>query len=642
MPHRKTIAGAILVCLSVLVALPIFWALVPGMPQASWNPGGTLTAAWARVLEWTIVLVAAALILHQLRRVTEARRAHTRLSDVEAFFQQRPEVTVILDSEGRITRSNAAFRKMVGLDEDDLIGRRFDEIKALDGVTDYGFWDDARQVADSGKTWSAQTWGQREDGSLFPEQIVVRALSGSDGAPVGYTFAAFDVSELVMTKKELERSALQDPLTGLFNRRYLEAEAEQAIERCRGSGRKLGLLLLDLDEFKSLNDRCGHQFGDEVLTHVAETLRSIVPLGDVISRLGGDEFVVVAEDVDGPEDVHDLAEEIRGALSLPFAIQDETLRLSVSVGASLFPEDGDDFEALLGRADTAMYQCKQLGRNRVSLFAAARAALNRPSAAEAHAADLDDAVTEDCFLPYFQPIVDLATRSVIGAEALCRWQHPRHGLLPPAAFISTAEGNGLIRDIDRAIIRKVCAQMAEWQERGRGSLPISINVSAATMAEPGFVRFLSDCCDEFCVAPQDLVVELTESMLLLADDPGRRSLKRMRDLGVEVALDDFGTGFSTLSLLKDLPVTRLKIDRSFVVHIDHNRRDREIVSSIVSLGHALGTDVVAEGVETESQARVIAGIGDMIAQGYLFGKPMPATELASCATWNCANVATRA
>ena len=445
-----------------------------------------------------------------------------------------------------------------------------------------------------------------------------------------------------MTKKELERSALQDPLTGLFNRRYLEAESEQAIERCREAGHRLGLLLLDLDDFKSLNDRCGHLFGDEVLVHVAETLRGIVPLGDIIARLGGDEFVVVAEDVSGADAVRDLAEEIRAALSLPFAIQDETLRLSVSVGASLFPDDGDRFDALLGRADMAMYQSKQLGRNRVSLFAAARAALARPTPAEAHAADLGEAVEDDCFVPYFQPLVDLDTREVIGAEALCRWQHPRHGLLPPAAFISTAEGNGLIRDIDRAIIRKVCAQMAEWRERSRGSLPISLNVSAATMTEPGFVRFLSDCCQEFNVAPQELVVELTESMLLLADDPGRRSLKRIRELGVEVALDDFGTGFSTLSLLKDLPVTRLKIDRSFVVHIDNNRRDREIVSSIVSLGHALGADVVVEGVETESQAEAIAGIGDMIGQGYLFGKPMPAAELAACATWNCDYVATRA
>ncbi|WP_428925675.1 putative bifunctional diguanylate cyclase/phosphodiesterase [Marinibacterium sp. SX1] len=641
MQQGKPMSGPALLRLSLIAILPVLWSLIAG-PAATATP-------WIRALEWGAVLVVGLILLRWVFTGQPAGAglrlpglAGLRRSEVESFFQQRPEVTVILDPQGRILRCNTAFRALVDLPEDQLTGRRFDEIGALQGVAEYDFWEDARHSADRGKAWSQQTWGQRADGSLFPEQIMVRALRDAAGAVTGYTFAAFDVSDLVMTKKELERSALQDPLTGLFNRRYLEAEAEQAIERCRGAGQNLGLLLLDLDDFKSLNDRRGHQFGDEVLTHVAETLRGIVPLGDIISRLGGDEFVVVAEDVAGPDAVHALAEEIRGALSLPFAIQDETLRLSVSVGASLFPEDGLHFEELLGRADAAMYQSKQLGRNRVSLFAAARAALERPSTAEFHAEDLDDAVGDDCFVPYYQPIVDLATREMIGAEALCRWQHPRHGLLRPAAFISTAETNGMIREIDRAIIRKVCAQMADWNERARGRLPISVNVSAATLTEPGFVRFLSDCCEEFGVSTGDLVIELTESMLLLADDPGRRSLARLRELGLQIALDDFGTGFSTLSLLKDLPVTRLKIDRSFVAHIDTNRRDREIVSSIVSLGHALGTDVVVEGVETESQAEMIAGIGDTIAQGYLFGKPMPAAELAACANWNCDGMASRA
>lgn len=630
MEQRNPFAGGALLRLSAIAIVPVIWALMADPASAS--------APWIRMLGWGVVLCMAGLSVHHIWiRTPHTGSGHPRGSgsDVETFFQQRPEVTVILDVEGRIVRPNAAFRRMTGRSEAQLVGLRLDEIDTSDELTDFGFWEEARSAVDRGKTWSRQTWGHREDGSLFPEQTVVRALRDPDDTVVGYTFLAFDVSELVMTKKELERSALQDPLTGLFNRRYLEAEAELAVERCREQGRKLGLLLLDLDDFKQLNDRRGHQFGDEVLAHVAETLRGIVPLGDIIARLGGDEFVVVCEDVGGPVDVQDLAEEIRAALSLPFAIQDETLRLSVSVGASLFPDDGDGFEALLGRADTAMYRCKQLGRNRVSLFAAARATIDRPTQAEAHAADLDEAVESDSFVPYFQPIVDLASREMIGAEALCRWQHPRHGLLLPAAFITAAEGTGQIRDIDRAIIRKVCAQMAEWQELNRGRLPISVNVSAATMAEPGFVRFLADCCSEYDVRPEDLVVELTESMLLLADDPGRRSLSRLRALGVSIALDDFGTGFSTLTLLKDLPFTRLKIDRSFITHIDTNRRDREIVTSIVSLGHALGTDVVVEGIETESQAEMIAGIGKTIAQGYLFGKPMPATELATCANWNC-------
>ncbi|MEM8729687.1 MAG: EAL domain-containing protein [Pseudomonadota bacterium] len=630
------ISRTTLVCLSLLAVLPLLGVL-------AYDPALIFTP-WAKALQWSVVFVVACLLARQIWRRKRHRLppSPAAATKVETFFQHRPEVTVLLDASGRISRSNQAFRALVGMSEARLVGQRLDEIEALNGMADYGFWPEARQVADLGKTWSRQTWGQRDDGSLFPEQIVIRALRDAKGKIIGYTLDSHDVSDLVMTKRELERSALQDPLTGLFNRRYLEAEAEQAIDRCRHSGQKLGLVLLDLDDFKTLNDRRGHQFGDEVLVHVAETLRSVVPLGDIIARLGGDEFVVVAEDVDGPEMLEALAEDIRTALSLPFAVQDDTLRLSASLGASLFPDDGQEFDALMGRADNAMYQCKQLGRNRVSLYAAARAVMARPVPIDTHAADLGSAVAEDGFIPYFQPLVDLTTREVVGAEALCRWQHPRHGLLPPSAFVAAAEANGTIGDIDKTIIRKACLQMSDWQDRGRGSLPISVNVSAATLSEPGFARFLQDCSSEYGVAPEDLVVELTESMVLLADDHGRRSLLRIRDLGFQVALDDFGTGFSTLALLKDLPVTRLKIDRSFVTQIDANRRDWEIVSSIVSLGRALGTDVVAEGVETESQAKAIAGIGDMIAQGYLFGKPMPAVDLAANATWSYDYVAVSA
>lgn len=604
------------------------------------------TAPWAITFELVAILSLGIMSFRFHLRDQRARAARRRIDmlsggafDVESYFQQRPEISAILDAKGQILRANAALCALANLPETDIVGRGIYTI----GDGEFGFWDEAKAKADAHGVWRQQAWRDVGEGRLHPQQIVVRALYDKDNTPpIGYALDATDVTDLMHAQSELERTASQDPLTGLFNRRYFEAEAQAAIERCASHSGRLGMLVLDLDEFKHLNDSRGHKFGDDVLIHVATTLREIVPLGDVIARLGGDEFVILAEDVGGLDDLRDMAKQIHFALSLPFAMGDETQVLGVSLGASLYPDNGVDFETLLGHADLAMYEAKLGGRNRVSLYSELQDRQNarqKNTEKAVRASELDLAVEDDRFIPYFQPIVNLTTREIVGAEALCRWQHPDRGLILPGKFVSSAESCGRIRNIDRAIILKVCAQMADWRREQRGRLKISVNVSANTVTDPGFVRFLSNCLLDHGLEPWELVLELTESVVLMADERGQHSLDRLRQMGVSVALDDFGTGFSTLSLLKDLPVSRLKIDRSFVTHIDTHDRDREIVNGIIGLGQALGTDVVVEGIETETQAEIVASLGDVQGQGFLFGHPMPASDLAECTNWRCVEAA---
>lgn len=622
---------------SLVAGLLAIGILASFLPAASAHPGMFGLNLGAIVALGGLALRPHARAYRAKGRVSSVRM-HPDLAkadDVESYFRLRPEVSAILDDQGCVLRANDAFCALAGLPETQITGRPIEEL----GDGEFGFWPEARHIADTTGIWRHHGWREFGQGRLHPQQLLVRVLQDDRGQPSGYVLDATDITELIDTRSELERTASQDPLTGLFNRRYLESEAQAAISRCKVQGAELGLLVLDLDAFKAINDSRGHQFGDAVLVYVAQTLRDIAPLGDVIARLGGDEFVVMAEAIDGAEGLRQTAEAIRASLSLPFAINGETLVLGVSIGGSVYPENGADFETLLGHADLAMYQSKLRGRNQVTLYSAVPVVSTSSPETDVAPADLDLAVESDRFLPYFQPIVDMRSGHIVGAEALCRWQHPDHGLVLPGMFVSSAERCGRIRKIDRAILSKVCAQMAQWRESGRDKLQLSVNVSADTVAEPGFVRFLSSSLLDHEIEPRDLVIELTESVLLMADDCGRQNLDRLRQMGVAVALDDFGTGFSTLSLLKDLPVSRIKVDRSFITHIHTRARDREIVHSIVDLGQTLGTDIVVEGIETEAQARIVAGFGDVYGQGFLFGRPMPARDLANCDNWRCTQAA---
>lgn len=438
------------------------------------------------------------------------------------------------------------------------------------------------------------------------------------------------VRELRDAEDRINTLAFYDPLTGLPNRRLLSDRLQRALTHCMRSNQMGALLFLDLDNFKTLNDTLGHDLGDKLLKEVAVRLSSSVRQDDTAARLGGDEFVVVLEDLgynqdEASERVAEIGNKILGVLSSDIVFDTYPVRTSASIGATLFSGPSVSVDELFKQADLAMYQAKADGRNRLRFFGPEM--LVQLSQRAAMENDLRRALVRDQFELYFQPQVSSAG-GVQGVEALLRWQHPQRGLVSPFEFISVAEDAGLIVEIGRWVLVTACRRLAAWSAEPRfSSLCISVNVSAKQFRHAEFCDEVKDVLSRTGARPELLRLELTESLLLDDVEVVIARMQDLRSLGVSFSLDDFGTGYSSLSYLKRLPLTELKIDKSFVRDVLIDPNDAAIAETIVALGHTMGLSVIAEGVETEAQRSFLAHAGCDAYQGYLFGRPMPHEQL---------------
>jgi diguanylate cyclase (GGDEF)-like protein len=424
--------------------------------------------------------------------------------------------------------------------------------------------------------------------------------------------------------RQLAHQAHHDALTGLPNRLLFEDRLRQALEAARRTRRMAAVLFIDLDRFKQINDTLGHAVGDALLVQLARRFEGCVRATDTLARRGGDEFMLVLPDVSSAQQVTRVARRLHDMLRLPFLIDGNELFVSASIGASLYPSDGEDSDTLQRSADAAMYRAKSTLRNSFQFFDASvnRAALERLQL-ETH---LRRAIERDELALYYQPKVDRRGR-LAGAEALLRWRHPELGLIPPARFIPLAEELGLIVPIGEWCIGEICRQSRQWQRRGMPPIRVAANVSALQFAQPGFIPMLHQTLDQSELDPTWLELELTESMLMGDVAAVSRQLTELRDLQLTLAIDDFGTGFSSMVYLQRLPISVLKVDRSFVGRIGRpdDGSERGIVSAIVTLGHHLQMELVAEGVETDAQHSFLQGLGCDLFQGYLFSEPLPPT-----------------
>jgi diguanylate cyclase (GGDEF)-like protein len=427
-------------------------------------------------------------------------------------------------------------------------------------------------------------------------------------------------------QEELEHHANYDALTGLPNRNLLHDRLKQAVFVQRYV-HPIAVVFLDLDHFKIINDSLGHTQGDKLLATTAERLHSTVRDGDTVARLGGDEFVLVLNDA--KEDVIFRAmQRILDSVGEPMMIGGQELCITCSAGVSVYPQDGDDVETLLKNADAAMYRAKERGRNNFQFYTSEMNALVHERLALEH--NLRRALERNELLLYYQPKVDVATGVIIGAEALVRWQHPQWGLILPMRFIPIAEETGLIVPIGEWVLRTACVQNRKWQDAGLRAMAVSINLSARQFRQEGLVRTVRQILSDARLRPEHLEIELTESMVMHDVETAIGILRGLKSLGIRLSVDDFGTGHSSLSYLKRLPIDTLKIDRSFVAHIgDPDEQDDGVLAqAIISLGHTLKLNVIAEGVETDAQLDFLRAHHCDEVQGYYFGKPMPADEFA--------------
>jgi diguanylate cyclase (GGDEF)-like protein/PAS domain S-box-containing protein len=455
---------------------------------------------------------------------------------------------------------------------------------------------------------------------LLNESLVEEA-----SAPPIVDGSLMNITDLKLAEKRNWKLVHHDSLTGLPNRMLFNDRLELAIQRARRGSQRLAIMFLDLDDFKHVNDTLGHSAGDELLVQVGGRLRHILRGEDTLARLGGDEFLLLLTGVRDPAGVGVMAQKVLAVFESPFLVKERELFLSASLGIVLYPEDGSDPEVLLANVDIAMYRAKKIGRNNFQFFTAEmqQHALERALLESG----LRRALPRGEFVLHYQPIWDLGSGRIVGLEALVRWQHSEHGLLPPRDFVALAEDVGLIVPLGAWVLRRACERTRAWREQNLGNLTIAVNLSARQVQSEEFVRQVGQILHETGLPPTALDLEITESTAMQNVEATRQVLGQLSALGVRISIDDFGTGHSSLSYLKHFPINRLKIDRSFINGITRDTRDRAIVAGVLSIAHNLGVRVVAEGVETQEQASLLANLGCDEVQGFFFGAPVPESQV---------------
>ncbi len=542
-----------------------------------------------------------------------------------SLVQNSSDTTLLLGPGGVILYASPATRSLLGSEPDELIGLKASDLVHPD--------DRARVEPELSALLAAQAdieplqfRIQHREGSWRHAEAVVTDMRDRSSVG-GYVINVRDITERKEAEEMLAHQALHDPLTGLPNRLLLVDRLRNAIARGqRHDGPPPVVMFLDLDRFKLVNDSLGHGAGDELLMCVADRLRAVVRATDTLSRFGGDEFVILCEGMASQDAVMALAERAMTAIDAPFVINGEQFHIGVSIGVAFVDDDGPSPEELLGDADYAMYLAKaRSGQGRVQLFDQATRAVARQRVHTETA--LARALERDELVVFYQPIVETASRRWVGVEALLRWQHPTRGLLAPAEFLDVAEQTGLIVPIGAWVLSEACQQVQRWNHGlpDDEHLAVSVNLSGRQLTEPDLADTIGASLRAASIDPHALrlVLEVTETLLPADEDEARRRLVELHELGIQLAIDDFGTGYSSLRYVRDLPISTIKIDRSFVSGLGQSDHDEAIVDAVTQLARTLGLRVVAEGVETETQFAFLSRVGCDYSQGYLFGRPQP-------------------
>jgi diguanylate cyclase (GGDEF)-like protein/PAS domain S-box-containing protein len=602
-PHRRRAAAF---CRAFAVAS---LGTIDFVPSFGWGlpPLGMIPVAVS------LVLIARAVRRHHLVDVTAAFAADKILETLQG-------AVLVCDLEEHIRVANPAACVLLGYRRRELLGLRL--LDVIESPRNVGTASDT--LMHGGIVRERPMIWRRRDRSRVEVEVSVSMMRDENGAPAGMVFVAGDISDRDRAA-QIEYQAFHDPLTGLPNRAAFSDRLETRLAAARIRGTHLAVLFLDLDGFKVINDSLGHSVGDRVLQMLARRLRRAVRDGDLVSRFGGDEFTILLE-ISRPEDAEAVAQKLLAAVAEPCLVEGQRHFVTGSLGVALHPEHGDDPEALVRNADAAMYLAKELGRNNYQLCGHGLSEKARERLRME--AQLRQALADNDFELYYQPIVELSSGQVVGAEALLRWTCMGE-LLLPERFLPVAEQTLLIRPIGDWVLRTACAQGMEWQER-YGSFRIAVNLSAHHLAQPGIVEQVASLLAASGLPPHRLELEITEGTAMKDPERTRELLGRLKDLGVRLALDDFGTGYSSLSYLQQFPLDTVKIDRSFVATLGQARGGLAIIRATLAMAQALGLRVTAEGVETALQLELLRELGCQYGQGFGLGVPMPAHELEKC------------
>ena len=543
-----------------------------------------------------------------------------------SLIERGSDVILVVDTQGNLTYASPSLERVMGYEVDGL--------KGLD-VLSFVHSDDFPDVTKSFKRAADGTnedvpiefKARHSDGSWRVLECASRRVTRGSEWSVAINFR--DITERKRAEETIRFMAYHDALTGLPNRDLLQDRLDQALNQARRQNSHLAVIFLDIDRFKTVNDSVGHPGGDDLLRRVAERLSHTCREGDTLARVGGDEFVVLLPQVDTVQEAVSVATRVLDDLREPVVLTSQEFRVSASVGLAVFPDDGRDVATLIRNADTAMYRAKEQGGDNIQLYAPSMnaAILARLSMER----ELSTALERGEFVLYYQPLATVSSNEVIGAEALIRWRHPDQGLVVPDRFIPLAEETGLIVPIGNWVLEEACRQAADW-EKLRPGFRVAVNVSARQLKEHNFVALVSEAIWKTGVSTSAIEIEVTETAATESPEQLAQTLAALQNMGIATAIDDFGTGYSSLSHLKRLPVTKLKIDRSFTQDVTDDGNDAAIARATIAMAHSLRLMVVAEGIEDEAQLRFYRKQGCDEYQGFLLARPEPAeaiTELLS-------------
>jgi diguanylate cyclase (GGDEF)-like protein/PAS domain S-box-containing protein len=624
--ERETrIARNLAVLYAGMVGLWIFFS--SGIPAGLVLGIDVGTNAWLQSLAGWFFVIASAWLLYLIvnRHLVAVRESEEALKLRDRAIESSINAIVITDStlpDDPVVYVNPAFERMTGYSPAETLGRNCSFLVGLDHSQPA--LENIRAALRERREGHAVLRNYRKDGTLFWNDLYIAPVRDAGGAVTHYVGVLNDVSENLRYQQELEHQANHDTLTDLPNRNLLRDRIQQAMIFAERYRHQVGVVFVDIDDFKLINDGMGHSAGDRLLQLAAERLTSYLRASDTVARVGGDEFVLVLQYPEGEPVIAQHLQRILERLAQPFQIDGREVYVTCSIGVSLFPQDGKDSEDLLRNADAAMYRAKEQGKNNFQFFTAELNA--RVNERLELSTELRRAMERDELLLYYQPQVDLVSGAVVGAEALLRWHHTVRGNVPPSKFIPVAEETGLINAIGEWVLRTACAQSRAWREAGFPPVTVAVNVSARQFRQTELAAALEAIIRGYLIEPSCLELELTESVFMHNPDEAAASLRRLKNLGLRLAIDDFGTGYSSLSYLKRFPIDKLKIDASFVRDLPESADSAAIALAVISLGHSLGLRVIAEGVETREQAEFLREQGCDEVQGYFFGRPMPAEE----------------
>jgi diguanylate cyclase (GGDEF)-like protein/PAS domain S-box-containing protein len=566
------------------------------------------------------------------RDITERQQAELELRIAAVTFESQESI-MITDANRVILRVNQAFTEDTGYTAGEITGKTPRLLRS--GRHKAGFYRSMWEIINRTGAWQGEIWDQHKNGTIYPKWLTITAVRGHDGIITHYVGTHLNITERKSAEDKIQYLAFYDSLTRLPNRRLLMDRLQQALASSERTGRAGSLLLIDLDNFKNLNDTLGHVTGDLLLQQVTQRLETCIREGDTVARLGGDEFVLMLLDLneqalEAAAQTEAIGKKVLATLNQPYQLGAYLHRCTVSIGAALFKDLQQTTDELMKQTDIAMYQAKKAGRNTLRFFDPQMQA--SISARVALEGELHQALEKQQFHLHYQIQMD-GSLCPLGAEALIRWIHPERGMVSPAHFIPLAEETGLILPIGQWVIETACAQLKVWQQNVlTQDLILSVNVSAKQFCQADFVAQVQAAAQRHAINPMRLKLELTEGMLLENINDTIATMNALNNIGVQFSLDDFGTGYSSLQYLKQLPLDQLKIDQSFVRDIATNNSDIAIVRTIVAMARSLDMEVIAEGVETEEQRLLLLKNGCSNYQGYLFGRPLPIEQFEASLT----------